>query len=158
MLKFNTTKTLLMTAVFFLSGCLDDDPNKQDIPTQSSFFDLSLSANKQIQFSSQHTLTLTRSPIEWRIDESGFEPKLLASFKLKVEDESEWPMLWVAFNVNLAIKDKPLAKIARTGVMNNQELKVQIRQNLPRFGLDIDQLKLTIQPIAWMPAFPLQIK
>jgi len=158
MLKFNTTKTLLIAAAFFMSGCLNNEENKQDMATQSSFFDLDLNTNNQVEFSSQHTLALTRSPIEWRIDESGFEPKLLASFKLNVEGQNEWPMLWVAFNVNLAINDKPLAKIARTGVMHNQELQVQIRQNLPRFGLDIDQLKLTIQPIAWMPAFPLQIK
>lgn len=135
----------------FLQGCSDE---------ANHFFhgmEMNDQANK-IEYSHIHQMNLNMTNMSKSIDESGFSPSLQASFSLKNTQPSPWPQAWVAFLVNISIKDKPLASLTKSGSLHEHSLNVNVEQLLPKYGINKDDIHIEVKPISWMPTYPLNIQ
>ncbi|EAT11771.1 hypothetical protein HF888_06030 [Bermanella marisrubri] len=150
---------LVLALTVSLVGCwlIEENESEEATPPPVPFFHNERSYDGHFKLNKSHNLTLRKGPVKWDIDESGFSPLLEASFVLNSRKKGMWPKAWVAFNIHLFWKKEALAHIPRSGVMVDHELKISFRQSLPKFGIKPQDLHVEIEPIAWMPAFPLQI-
>lgn len=142
-------KPLLLLPALLILGCYDD---------ASDFFsDISFDEKKNIEYQNIHQLSLSLSKLTKTIDESGFSPVLKCQFHLENTLHGPWPQAWVAFNIGIFVGDQKVTAIKRAGVLQDHYMDIQFQQELPRFGIDIDKVKINITPIAWMPSYPLNI-
>lgn len=146
----NSKGISLLLVLLCISGCNDD----------GHFFDTALinTQSQQIEFKPVHQLNLTIEDMNKNVDESGFSPKFKSHFRLSDTTKGPWPQAWVAFVIELSIKNKRLAQITRAGAMNEHTLQVDIEQTLPSFGINEKDISISVKPIAWMPTFPLNIQ
>ena len=144
-------KGLVLLSILLLGGCFNDN---------SHFFDTALinDQSQQIEFKAVHQLNLTIGEMANEVDESGFSPKFKSQFQLVDSSKGPWPHAWVAFNIELMVKNKKVAEITRAGALDQHKLVVDIEQTLPSFGIKATDVSLNIKPIAWMPTFPLNIE
>ena len=134
-----------------LSGCSDNTDR---------FFHVIEPENQtsKIEYSDIHRMNLAISEMSKSIDESGFSPSLNATFSLTNSQTGPWPQAWVAFIVNISIKDKLLASMTKSGSLHEHSLKVSVNQLLPKFGIKKDDINIEVNPISWMPTYPLVIQ
>ncbi len=133
-----------------LTACLDF-PKEQFFSTRLS------DKNPKMEYQDIHQLNLAINGLVKEVDESGFSPKLKTHFTLKDLSDGPWPQAWVAFNIDVYLKDKKLARISKANVMQDRTLTVSFEQHLPKFGLSQDEISIRVTPVAWMPTFPLHI-
>ncbi len=133
-----------------LTACLDF-PKEQFFSTRIS------EKNQKVEYQDIHKLNLAINGLVKEVDESGFSPKLKTHFTLKDLSDGPWPQAWVAFNIDVYLKDKKLARISKANVMQDRTLTVTFEQHLPKFGITQDELSIRVTPVAWMPTFPLHI-
>ncbi len=133
-----------------LTACLD-------LPKEQ-FFSTRLNENNQkVEYQDIHQLNLAINGLVKEVDESGFSPKLKTHFSLKDLSDGPWPQAWVAFNIDIFLEDKKLARISKANVMQDRTLTVSFEQHLPKFGISQDEISIRVTPVAWMPTFPLHI-
>ncbi len=93
---------IIILFIALLAGCNNSDNH--------FYNDLKLDeSNNQIQYDDIHQLTLEIADLRKTIDESGFSPVLTTSFSLTNNQNKLWPQAWVAFIINIYIKDNKLA-------------------------------------------------
>jgi hypothetical protein len=140
-----------MSVYLMLIGCSDQPDHFFHTIKQSAL-------DKEIEYSNIHRMNLDISHMTKSIDESGFSPSLNASFSLKNNLSRSWPQAWVAFVINISIKDKLLATMTKSDSLHNHTLKVSINQLLPKFGIKEKDIHINVVPISWMPTYPLIIQ
>ena len=137
-------------AVLFLNGCDDN--------TEHFFNSMKLnSETNQVEYSKLHRMSLNISDMTKSIDESGFSPSLNATFSLTNTQIGAWPQAWVAFTINISIKDKLLGTMTKSDSLHEHSLKVSVNQLLPKFGIKKEDIHIDVSPISWMPTYPLTI-
>jgi len=143
-------KLIIALFIVFSTGCNDIDNH--------FYNDLELDkSNNQIKYDDIHQLNLEIADLRKTIDESGFSPILTTSFSLTNNQNKLWPQAWVAFIVNIYIKDNKLATMTESGSLHNHSLGVMINQALPKFGIKVTDIRIEVTPISWMPTYPLNI-
>jgi hypothetical protein len=142
-------KLVTYLSLFFLFGCNEQSPH--------FFSDIALDDKNKFAYHEAHQLSLTLSKLTKRIDESGFSPILHSQFHLEDEQHGPWAQAWVAFNISIKVSGKEVVAIKRAGVLQNHSMDIKVQQELPKFGIKPDQVQIQIQPIAWMPSYPLNI-
>lgn len=133
-----------------LLGCTNQEENQ-------FFLDLSSDGTQRFHYRGIHDVTLTLYDMEKYIDESGFSPLFKGSFSLENTNHGPFESAWVAFNIEILIGKKHIATIQRAGVLQNHKMHVQFKHDLPKFGLKPKQVTVLVNPIAWMPSYPLFI-
>ena len=131
-------------------GCTENN-------TETFFADVPNVANENFAYSDIHQLSLTLSDVVKDIDESGFSPILKCKFHLENNQHGPWPQAWVAFNISVLVLDSEISSIKRAGILQGHAMDIEFQIDLPKFGIKSDDITISIQPVAWMPSFPLNI-
>ena len=152
MANFKQSLPTCVFASFFgtLMGCTEND-------TETFFADVPNVANENFAYSDIHQLSLTLSDVAKDIDESGFSPILKCKFHLENNQHGPWPQAWVAFNISVLVLDSEVSSIKRAGILQGHAMDIEFQIDLPKFGIKSDDITISIQPVAWMPSFPLNI-
>ena len=119
------------------------------------FFSSIQNKDNHIEYQGVHQMSLNVTALNKLIDESGFAPILKCELLLENLKQGPWPQAWVAFNINIYVKGQKLA--TKAGALDSHQLMVIFDQNLPKFGLKEEDLSINVDPIAWMPTYPLNI-
>lgn len=133
--------------VFLLAGCQEE----------SHFFVSIKEQENRINYSDVHTMNLNVTALNKFVDETGFAPILKCELLLENLKHGPWPQAWVAFDIHIYVKGEKLSTITRAGALENHQLMVVFDQNMPKFGLAESEIAINIEPIAWMPTYPLEI-
>lgn len=148
--KQNFPTYLLASLLGALSGCSETN-------TESFFAHVPNSANENFAYSDIHQLSLTLSDVTKDIDETGFSPILRCKLHLENAQHGPWPQAWVAFNISVLALDSEISSIKRAGILQDHAMDIQFQIDLPKFGIKPADITISIQPVAWMPSFPLNI-
>lgn len=148
--KQNLPTYLLVSLLGALIGCSETN-------TETFFTHVPSTANEDFAYSDIHQLSLTRSDVTKEIDETGFSPILKCKFHLENNQHGPWPKAWVAFNISVLALGSEVSSIKRAGILQGHAMDIEFQINLPKFGIKPDDIVINIQPIAWMPSFPLNI-
>ena len=125
-----------------LTACLDF-PKEQFFSTRLS------DKNPKMEYQDIHQLNLAINGLVKEVDESGFSPKLKTHFTLKDLSDGPWPQAWVAFNIDVYLKDKKLARQVKkanrlsgraTAPMTKTETITIIKEIPTSFMTDSDRL------------------
>lgn len=143
----NFKYTLIVLSSVLLMACSDDGHFFTSLEEQSD----------GIHYSNVHEMTLDVTALNKVLDESGFAPVLKCELLIENLQQGPWPQAWVAFNIDIYIKGQKLATLTKAGALESHQLMVFFDQNLPKFGFTIDDIKIDIEPISWMPTYPLSI-
>ena len=138
----------LLLAPLLLSGCSDN----------AHFFNSIENNSDGIHYSDTHQMNLHVTTFNKVIDESGFAPVLKCELLIENLKKGPWPQAWVAFNIDIYVKKQKLATLTKAGALESHQLIVFFDQNLPKFGYTLEDLDIDIQPISWMPTYPLSIE
>ena len=142
-------KPFMLLPVLALLGCDEQRPH--------FFSDIALDEKNKFAYHEAHQLSLTLSELTKKIDESGFSPMLHTEFHLEDEQHGHWAQAWVAFNISIKVSEQEIVSIQRAGVLQNHSMDIKVQQELPKFGIKPEHIQIHIQPIAWMPSYPLNI-
>jgi hypothetical protein len=142
-------KLFLFLPVVFILGCSEQVPH--------FFSDMTLNDTKNFKYQDVHQLSLTLSNLTKKIDETGFSPVLKCAFHLENTKHGPWGQAWVAFNISVLVDNKEVIAINRADVLQNHIIDIEFQHELPKFGVKLKDIKIKIQPIAWMPSYPLNI-
>lgn len=142
-------KLILCLPLVLILGCREQTPH--------FFSDITLDEKNKFAYLEAHQLSLTLSKLTKEIDESGFNPILNTAFHLEDEQHGPWAQAWVAFNISILVAGKEIVAIKRAGVLQDHSMDINVQQTLPKFGIKPSDVQIQIQPIAWMPSYPLNI-
>jgi len=143
----NFKPTLMVLASVLLMACSDS----------AHFFTSIEEESDGIHYSDVHKMKLDVTALNKVVDESGFAPVLKCELLIENLQKGPWPQAWVAFNIDIYIKDQKLATLTKAGALESHQLMVFFDQNLPKFGFTVNDIKIDIEPISWMPTYPLSI-
>lgn len=99
-----------------------------------------------------HALSIKVISIKHVIDEKGFAPKLSSNIKLSTESP-QWPYIWCRINMDFSIGKKSW-KTSKMVYFNHGEATLENVQDLNRFGIKSQDVKLSLSSDGWVPAFP----
>lgn len=133
--------------VFSLAACNDEQPAAND---QQGLF--SLAEQNRSALDEHHALSIKVISIKHVIDEKGFAPKLFSNIKLSTASP-QWPYIWCRINMDFSIGKKSW-KTSKMVYFNHGEASLENVQDLNRFGIKSQDVKLTLSSDGWVPAFP----
>lgn len=127
---------------------------------ESGYFysDLELNdSTSQVHYHDVHQLKLEVLELTTAIDETGFSPKLKGTLRLENTKRGPWPQAWVALHIDILLNNEPLAELTKADVIENHHMDIFFEQELPRFGISKERIRVQVRPIAWMPTYPLVV-
>lgn len=142
--------SLAICSVLLLAGC-----------EKPGYFYNDLELNQetsQVHYHDVHQLKLEIMELTTVIDESGFSPKLKGTLRLENTKRGPWPQAWVALHIDIMLKNEPLAELTKADVIENHHMDIFFEQELPRFGISKERIRVQVRPIAWMPTYPLVVE
>ena len=141
---------LLAPFIGMLTGCAETD-------TEIFFASVPTHDNENFAYTDIHQLSLTLSGVTKEIDETGFNPILKCKLHLENTRHGPWPQAWVAFNISVLAFNSEVSSLKRAGVLQGHAMDIEFQIDLPKFGIKSSDIAISIQPVAWMPSFPLNI-
>lgn len=130
-----------------LAACNDEQPAQSD--PQGLF---SMAEQNRSALDEHHALSIKVISIKHVIDEKGFAPKLFSNIKLSTESP-QWPYIWCRINMDFSIGKKSW-KTSKMVYFNHGEASLENVQDLNRFGIKSQDVKLNLSSDGWVPAFP----